>query len=213
MSESTTHAERMDGIYRYQRRIYDLSRKYFLLGRDHMIGALDAKADDKILEIACGTGRNLNKIAGRYPGTRLYGFDLSEEMLKSARRTLKGRAVLARADARTFDGRNAFGTEAFDRIIMSYGLSMMPGWQTALAAAANHLAPGGSLHVVDFGGQSGWPAWFGRLLRAWLSKFHVSPRNGIDGVLSELAAKHDGTAEFETLYRDYAVYGVLRVAK
>lgn len=213
MSESAAHADLMNGIYRHQRRIYDLTRKFFLLGRDHLIGALDAKADDRILEIACGTGRNLHKIASRYPGTRLYGFDLSDEMLKSARRALKGRAVLTRADARTFDGRNAFGTETFDRIIISYGLSMMPGWQTALATAAGHLAPGGSLHVVDFGGQSAWPSWFGRALRAWLSKFHVSPRSGIAGVLSELAAEHGGTAEFEALYRDYAVYGVLRITK
>lgn len=213
MSESATHAERMDGIYRHQRRIYDLTRKYFLLGRDHLIEALDAKTNDKILEVACGTGRNLHKIAGRYPGTRLYGFDLSDEMLKSARRTLKKRAVLVRADARAFDGRTSFGTETFDRIIISYSLSMMPGWQTALAVAADHLAPGGSLHIVDFGGQTGWPGWFGRLLRGWLSRFHVSPRTDIAGVLSQLAAGRGGTAEFEALYRDYAVYGVLRVSK
>lgn len=213
MTESAAHAELMDGIYRYQRWIYDLSRKFFLLGRDRLIGALAAQPNDTILEVACGTGRNLAKIAERYPGTRLYGFDLSDEMLKSANRTLNGRAVLAHADACTFDGKASFGVETFDRIIISYGLSMMPGWQAALATAASHLSPGGSLHVVDFGGQTGLPEWFGRLLRAWLAKFHVSPREDISDVLSQLAAQHDGTAEHKVLYRDYVQYGVVCMGK
>ncbi|MDH4412604.1 MAG: SAM-dependent methyltransferase, partial [Rhizobium sp.] len=38
---SQNHADRMDRMYRYQRHIYDLSRKYYLLGRDHMIAGLD----------------------------------------------------------------------------------------------------------------------------------------------------------------------------
>ncbi|RUV53463.1 SAM-dependent methyltransferase, partial [Mesorhizobium sp. M5C.F.Ca.IN.020.14.1.1] len=31
------HAELMDGVYRWQRHIYDLTRKYYLLGRDRLI--------------------------------------------------------------------------------------------------------------------------------------------------------------------------------
>ena len=38
------------------------------------------------------------------------------------------------------------------------------------------LAPGGSLHIVDFGQQERLPRWFRALLRGWLAKFHVAPR-------------------------------------
>ena len=38
------------------------------------------------------------------------------------------------------------------------------------------LAPNGSLHIVDFGQQERLPGWFGRLLKAWLTRFHVTPR-------------------------------------
>ncbi len=38
---ATEHAEQMDNMYRYQRHIYDLTRKYYLLGRDTTIAALD----------------------------------------------------------------------------------------------------------------------------------------------------------------------------
>ena len=31
------HAALMDGVYRHQRHIYDLTRKFYLLGRDRLI--------------------------------------------------------------------------------------------------------------------------------------------------------------------------------
>jgi len=60
-------AAHMDAIYRYQRYIYDASRKYYLLGRDRLIGELAPPPGGSVLEIACGTGRNLVKAARRYP--------------------------------------------------------------------------------------------------------------------------------------------------
>ena len=36
------HAGLMDKVYRQQRHIYDLTRRYYLLGRDTMIAGLDA---------------------------------------------------------------------------------------------------------------------------------------------------------------------------
>ncbi len=210
MTDSVAHADLMDSVYRRQRLIYNLTRKYFLLGRDHLIDELAARPGDTILEIACGTGRNLARVCERYPQARLYGIDLSNEMLKSAHRALRDRAILAQADACTFDGKAVFGVERFDRIIISYSLSMIPDWTSALRVAASHLAPGGSLHLVDFGGQRDLPAWFGHMLRGWLAKFHVSPRADIGDVLRQMSAERGTTAHMTPLYRDYAFYGVLQ---
>ena len=74
----------MDGIYRYQRHIYDVSRRYYLLGRDRMIAELDVPAGGSVLEVGCGTARNLVAIARAYPNAQVYGIDISTEMLKSA---------------------------------------------------------------------------------------------------------------------------------
>ena len=60
-------AVRMDRMYRRQRYIYDATRKFYLLGRDATIAELGARASDSVLEIGCGTGRNLVKMARRYP--------------------------------------------------------------------------------------------------------------------------------------------------
>ncbi len=79
-------AQHMDAIYRYQRYVYDATRKFYLLGRDRVIDELAPPPGGRVLEIACGTGRNLIAAARRYPGARFYGFDISTAMLDTARR-------------------------------------------------------------------------------------------------------------------------------
>ena len=50
-----SHAALMDATYRRQRLVYDATRKYYLLGRDHLIERLDPPEGGAVLEIACGT--------------------------------------------------------------------------------------------------------------------------------------------------------------
>src|SRR5262249_44039623 len=156
----TDVAALMDRMYRHQRYIYDLSRKFYLLGRDTLIAEIGARPSDAILEVACGTARNLVKLARAYPRSPCFGFDVSAEMLYSAsssvrRAGLAERIALAQGDATSFDPVQLFGRARFERIVISYALSMIPPWREALAHALDHLAPGGSLHIVDFGDQAG----------------------------------------------------------
>ena len=209
-SAPDTHADLMDQTYRHQRMIYDLTRKYYLFGRDRLIADLAPKEGAHILEVACGTGRNLHLAARKYPHCAFYGLDISSQMLRSAQAKLKDRAQLAQADACDFDGATLFQRPRFDRVFVSYGISMIPDWKTALRMAAAHLKPGGELHVVDFSDQSGWPDWFEASLRRWLAKFHVSPRLNLKTTLHRIAAETGDTAEHRQLYRGYAQYGVLR---
>ena len=181
------HAALMDSVYRGQRHIYDLTRKYYLFGRDTLIDGLDARRGMRVLEIACGTGRNMAKVRKRWPGVRLFGLDISEEMLKNARRALGEDAVLGAGDACAFDPRELLGEDGFERIILSYSLSMIPDWEGALAHAADQLAPGGELHIVDFGDLTGLPAPLERGLHVWLAKFHVQTRSALPEACERLA--------------------------
>lgn len=184
------HAALMDGIYRGQRHIYDLTRKYYLFGRDRMIAELACRPGEAVLEIACGTGRNLRAVERRWPGTALYGVDISREMLRSAERVLGSRARLAEGDACALHARQLFGRDRFDRIILSYCLSMIPDWPAALDQAAQLLAPGGSVHVVDFGDLEGVPRPLASALRGWLARFHVTPRTALAETARAIAARH-----------------------
>ena len=209
LEASSSHARLMDKTYRHQRLIYDMTRRFFLLGRDRLLHDLAPPQGGQILEVACGTGRNLAKVAKLYPGCVLSGLDISQEMLRSARAKLGKTATLALADACDFDGDRLFGPGGFDRIILSYSLSMIPDWDRALHLALTHLSPGGELHVIDFGGQSDLPSWFGRLLRAGLARFHVAPRDDLENRMQALADRHGLALRFRRLYLDYASYGVL----
>lgn len=209
---AAAHADLMDRTYRHQRLIYDATRAWYLLGRDHLIRDIAPPPGAHVLEVACGTGRNLAHIAKRYPRCHLYGFDISAEMLRSAGHTLAGRAALARADACTFDAEALFGRRSFDRIVLSYSLSMIPDWRGALGRAIDHLAPGGQLHIVDFGDQAGLPGWFQGALRGWLARFHVTPRTSLAADLRTMAAERGLRAACGPMYRDYAQYAVVRRA-
>ena len=184
------HAGLMDSIYRSQRHIYDATRKYYLFGRDRMIAGLDLPSGGSVLEIGCGTGRNLEMIGKRWPGARLFGLDISEEMLKSASAKLGTAASLAQGDATGFEAFDLFGRTQFDRVVLSFATSMIPDWLAALTQASALLAPGGSLHVVDFGDMSGIPAPMRAMLKAWLTQFHVSPRLDLPDRAARLATRH-----------------------
>lgn len=201
----------MDGIYRLQRHIYDPTRKFYLLGRDHLIDHLDPPSGGTVLELGCGTGRNLAAAARAYPDARLFGIDISSAMLETARHKMEragltGRVTLAMADAAHFDPRALFGQETFDRVFFSYALSMIPPWLQALEAGLRALRDGGTLHIVDFGQQEHLPRLFKVLLFAWLRRFHVAPRAELEAVLGGLAARTGGRLTFSPLHHGYAWY-------
>jgi len=199
----------MDGIYRRQRHVYDLTRYCYLLGRDHLISELDPPAGGSVIEIGCGTGRNLIAAAARYPEVRFYGLDISEEMLKTARRSIASsgatsRITIAQGNALTFAPQPTFGESKFDRVFFSYALSMVPGWQAALAHALSLVAPGGRLYIVDFGQCEVLPRWFKRGLFRWLDLFHVTPRADLETFLRALASSRRAVMQWRPLYRGYA---------
>ncbi|HKT75704.1 MAG TPA: SAM-dependent methyltransferase, partial [Sphingobium sp.] len=98
---------------------------------------------------------------------------------------------------------------AFERVFISYALSMIPNWEAALGQAARCVADGGRLEVVDFGQQEGLPSLWKRALFRWLARFHVAPRAEIKQALERMAADIGGFPHSRSLYRGYAVRGGL----
>lgn len=189
------HAALMDSVYRRQKLIYDATRKYYLFGRDTLIAGLEARPGATVLEVGSGTGRNLALIGRRWPGVKLHGLDISEEMLSIARAKLGASATLAQGDATDFDARKLLGSDRFDRVVISFAVSMIPVWRDAVRHAAGLLAPGGSLHIVDFHDFSGLPAFVRKALNGWLAKFHVAPRLDLAEFAQGVAAQAGLTCE------------------
>jgi S-adenosylmethionine-diacylgycerolhomoserine-N-methlytransferase len=193
----TEHAALMDDVYRYQRYIYDLTRKYYLFGRDRLIRDLNSKPNARIVEVGCGTARNLIRIAQLYPGVQLFGLDASAEMLLTAdkairRAGLSDRIKLIQAYAENLAPALFDECAPFDEVVFSYSLSMIPDWKQSLKAAYGALAPGGHIHVVDFGDLKGLGPYAERVLRRWLALFHVAPREELLATLEAGCAAGKG---------------------
>jgi S-adenosylmethionine-diacylgycerolhomoserine-N-methlytransferase len=208
--------EEMDRMYRLQRYFYDATRKYYLLGRDRLLREMALEPGESVLEIGCGTARNLIVLARRRPDVACYGLDASNEMLATAagkvrRARLEQRITLRTCYAEELDYARTFGLIApFDAAFFSYSLSMIPTWPQAIAAALANLKPRGTLYVVDFWDQAGWPRWFRALLRTWLDLFHVVHRPELLEHLRELEARGVGELKLESVAGRYAYLATFR---
>lgn len=207
-------AERMDRHYRFQRHIYDATRSRYLIGRRHLIADVKPGPGDTILEIGCGTAWNLIRIARRYPDARVFGVDVSNAMLETARASIRrhglsSRITLAQADATDFDAARCLGQPVFDRVVFSYALSMIPGWRRALHVGAAHIAPGGRLHIVDFGQCQHLPHAFKNALFTFLDHYTVTPRSDLDAAIARVAAQEGMTSSIVHLHRGYTDYAIL----
>jgi S-adenosylmethionine-diacylgycerolhomoserine-N-methlytransferase len=198
----------MDATYALHRHFYDFTRKFYLLGRDALIRGLNPPKGGTVLEVGCGTARNLIVAAKRFPEARFYGFDISEAMLETARASvekngLSAKITLAQGDAGAFDVQALFGVEKLDRVFMSYTLSMIPPWMEAIELGAKALASGGSLHIVDFGQYEKLPGFAKRLHFKSLNDFHVYPRDTLPAVLRRVAEEQGLRLDFRSTLRGY----------
>jgi ubiquinone/menaquinone biosynthesis C-methylase UbiE len=137
---TTTETERvrrlMDkGAPRYDRQMNFFDRVLFAGGREWAC----AKAEGRVLEIAVGSGRNLEFYGDDVSLTAL---DFSEDMLELARRRAAelGRQVDLRVgDAQDLD----FADESFDTIVCTLALCTIPDPARAVSEAHRVLSPGG----------------------------------------------------------------------
>jgi S-adenosylmethionine-diacylgycerolhomoserine-N-methlytransferase len=201
--------EKMDRMYHLQRHFYDFTRKYYLLGRDLLLDELDVQPGETVLEVGCGTGRNLVILAKRYPGAHFFGLDASADMLEMADVKLDSarlnNVTLANELAEDFYYVNTFEmTDRFDKIFFSYSISMIPAWREAIENSLNNLRPGGELFIVDFYDQKDLPRTFRKMLQNWLKAFHVQFWNDLLPYLGTLETKGLIRLNITPLYKRYA---------
>jgi S-adenosylmethionine-diacylgycerolhomoserine-N-methlytransferase len=153
----------LERYYQFHSRIYDATRWSFLFGREEILRrAALVTQPRRILEVGCGTGRNLVSLRRRFPQAEITGVDLSEPMLSIAASKVRDeRTTLLR---RCYSAPVHESGAGFDLVLFSYALSMFnPGWEQAIEAAHADLAKGGCIAVVDFSHSTfgGFRRWMG----------------------------------------------------
>jgi demethylmenaquinone methyltransferase/2-methoxy-6-polyprenyl-1,4-benzoquinol methylase len=117
-----------------------------------MVAAVDACADERILDVATGTGLVAAALIRRY-GCRVVGLDQSEQMLAGARRrldrdpALAARIELVRGEAESLP----FGDGEIDHLTFTYLLRYVDDPGATLAELARVVRPGGRIASLEFG--------------------------------------------------------------
>lgn len=192
------HRAFLNKYYGISRGIYDLTRRYFLLGREAAIAHLAEAPWSSLVEIGPGTGRNLRKLHALRPAARLGGIEASDAMLDHAQKRVPF-ARLVHGFAEDADIQAVLGARP-DRILFAYCLSMVQEPLAALEHCRRQLAPNGEVVVVDFGDLSGWPGPLRRAMRRFLDAFHVNPLPDHDLEALALESRH-GRGRYWSLYR------------
>lgn len=133
-------------IYRFWSPVYDLlfDRFLFSAGRRRMFEALQLRGDERILLAGIGTGADLPYLP---EAAQAIGVDLSPEMLRKAKSKILGapNRLLVQADAQALPVPDA----AFDVVILTLILSVVPDGGACWRAALRALRPGGRAIIFD----------------------------------------------------------------
>lgn len=106
-----------------------------------------------VLDVGCGSGRALCRMAEAFPESRFFGYDLSEEAVATARREARERGL---GNVR-FETRNVAElgeTARFDLITAFDAIHDQARPDRVLAAIARALRPGGTFLVQEIAGTS-----------------------------------------------------------
>lgn len=171
--------------------------------RGRAVSRLELKPGSSVLEVGCGTGRNLVHLV-RAVGAEghVYGVDLSEGMLDAARELCAkahwNNVTLIHAEATDYAL-----PETVDGVIFSLSYAVIPKHLEALKRAWEQLRPGGYVVIMDAKLPSGF---LGKLLHpfvVWTSRLTVLGNPAIRpwDELRELTDDVDcEEVQFETYY-------------
>jgi ubiquinone/menaquinone biosynthesis C-methylase UbiE len=127
--------------------------------RGALLDAADIRDGARVLDLGCGTGSLVVMLKARQPAARVAAIDPDPKALAIAR----GKAERAGAQVefqQAFGDSLPFEAAAFDRAVSSFMFHHLtePEKDATLREVHRVLAPGGTLHVLDFAEAGG--GWF-----------------------------------------------------
>ncbi len=173
---SNTNADALGSYYRWHAPFYDISRWSFLFGRNNIITRLPSLPHHaSILEVGCGTGRNIALLQKQFPTSKITGIDCSECMLGFARS--KHQSTESKLLQGVY-GKHEVINQKFDLILLSYTLTMMQQpFEQTIEKLASDLEENGVIAVVDFHHTP--YNWF----HYWMKQNHVTMDKTLLGLL------------------------------
>src|SRR3989344_1000611 len=123
---------------------FPLINGLFTLVQKKVINYLNIKGNSRILDVGCGTGNFLSILEKRHKTTKLYGIDISREMLRIAENKLK-KSILLINSAEEMKFKNKF-----DYVFSTEAFHHFSNPKKAVKNFYNTLKKKGRLVIVDF---------------------------------------------------------------
>lgn len=135
--------------------VYDLVfGKVFDRARQAAV-ATSERAGTRILEVGVGTGMSLEYYS---PASRIWGVDLSEEMLSKARKRVAELGLTNIESLNVMDAEClSFADASFDVVVAQYVVNTVPHPEVALDEFARVVRPGGEIVVLNRVGAEAGP--------------------------------------------------------
>ncbi|MFW5842771.1 MAG: class I SAM-dependent methyltransferase [Spirochaetota bacterium] len=212
---------------------YDVVTRLLSFGWDQrwknrMIRRLGRREVRRIVDLATGTGDIARRLAAAYPGSEVVGVDLSEQMLRRARRLTRRLTGRASSDAAGVghgvdSGRRAdrvrfipgdmnrlpFSDSSVDLVTGGYALRNAPDLDRALSEVRRVLRPGGRFAFLDFSHNGSSRLW---LVGFW-GRFWGLLLNGNPTTYGYIAASLAEYPSPEELRRRFGKAGFSRIRR
>lgn len=137
----------MSGARDWDAATYDRISRPQLAWATELLGRLELRGDEVVLDAGCGSGRVTEMLADRLPRGRVYGVDAAPSMVQHAARALEGRATILCQDLVKLDL-----PEPVDAIFSNATFHWIPDHDALFAALHRALRPGGRV-VAQCGGR------------------------------------------------------------
>jgi ubiquinone/menaquinone biosynthesis C-methylase UbiE len=160
----------------------------------------------RVLDIGCGTGTMVTLIKRLHPEVEVVGLDPDPKALARARRKAERASVTIEFD-QGFADDLPYPDASFDRVFSSFMFHHLEQAEKegALREGRRVLKPGGSLHLLDFGGNE--PGTDGFLARLFHSSHRL--RDNSEGHILSLMCQA-GFADSKKVSQGAMLFGLVR---
>lgn len=140
---------------------YDLMNVLMTMGickmwRRKLVKTVRKVSHADILDIATGTGDLALVMAEKFPGAKITGLDLSEQMIREGKEKALKRDLADRIDMVVGDSLNLpFPDESFDCVTVAYGVRNFEDLLRGYTEMYRVLRPGGTLCVLELSTPTG----------------------------------------------------------
>lgn len=126
------------------------SLRFFPKSAENMAALLDLKGNERVLDVACGTGHASLAVARKLSKGKVTAVDFSSGMLDQAKRKADslgiGNIDFVEGDMQSL----GFTERPFDAAICAFGIFFVMDMETQLAHIASMVKPGGRVMISNF---------------------------------------------------------------